>query len=78
MTLIQADLGHTEGIAQADRSVQGSGVDILINNAGHLVQRAKLTESTEDLYDAVMNLNVKSMWFLTQAVVPSMIEKNTA
>ena len=41
------------------------------------MQRAKLSESTEDLYDSVMNLNVKSMWFLTQAVVPSMIEKKS-
>ena len=36
-----------------------------------------LLESTEDIYDVVMNLNVKSMWFLTQAVVPAMIEKKS-
>ena len=51
-------------------------VDILINNAGHLVKRAKLMEFTSGLYDDVMNLNVKSLWFITQAVVPHMIAQS--
>ena len=66
-----------EGIHKLIEQVKNQRFDILINNAGHLVKRAKLVESTEDIYDAVMNLNVKSMWFLTQAVVPSMIEKKS-
>jgi 3-oxoacyl-[acyl-carrier protein] reductase len=50
-------------------------VDILVNNAGSLVKRAKLTEFTQDLWDEVMNLNVKSAYFITQAAVPHMIAK---
>jgi NAD(P)-dependent dehydrogenase (short-subunit alcohol dehydrogenase family) len=50
-------------------------VDILVNNAGSLIERARLAEFSSDLYDRVMNLNVKSMWFLTQAIAPSMIRK---
>jgi NAD(P)-dependent dehydrogenase (short-subunit alcohol dehydrogenase family) len=50
-------------------------VDILVNNAGSLIERARLDEFSSELYDRVMNLNVKSMWFLTQAVAPSMISK---
>ena len=42
-----------------------------MNNAGSLVKRAKLLEFTEDLYDEVMNLNVKSAWFITQASRPA-------
>jgi NAD(P)-dependent dehydrogenase (short-subunit alcohol dehydrogenase family) len=57
--------------------LQGRSFDILINNAGHLVQRMKLLEATEEIYDLVMNLNTKSMWFLTQAVVPGMLEKKS-
>lgn len=75
VTLIQADLGQTEGTHKVVNHLRDHSVDILINNAGHLVKRAKLTEATEDLYDAVMNLNVKSMWFITQAVAPSMIDR---
>lgn len=73
--LLQADLGHTDGINTLIESVKDESFDILVNNAGHLVQRAKLLESTEEIYDVVMNLNVKSMWFLTKALVPAMIAK---
>jgi 3-oxoacyl-[acyl-carrier protein] reductase len=75
--LIQADLGHMSGVHALIDSVRDQEFDILINNAGHLVQRAKLMESTEDIYDTVMNLNVKSAWFLTQAVAPAMIRKKS-
>jgi 3-oxoacyl-[acyl-carrier protein] reductase len=52
-------------------------VDILINNAGSLVKRARLLEFTSELYDRVMNLNVKSAWMITQAAVPAMIRKKS-
>src|SRR4051794_3044125 len=74
VTLIQSDLSQADGTRRLLDQVENRKIDILINNAGHLVKRAKLTESSQDLYDAVMNLNVKSMWFITQAIVPSMIE----
>ena len=34
-------------------------------------------EYTSELYDEVMNLNVKSAWFITQAVAPAMIERGS-
>jgi 3-oxoacyl-[acyl-carrier protein] reductase len=77
VSIIQADLGTMQGIRDLIAYIEGREFDILVNNAGHLVQRAKLLESTEDVYDTVMNLNVKSMWFLTQAVVPAMIAKKS-
>lgn len=75
--LIQADLGKMDGVHSLIGHVKGRAFDILINNAGHLVQRAKLLEATEEVYDTVMNLNTKSLWFLTQAVAPAMIEKKS-
>lgn len=77
VTLLQSDLGTMAGIRDLIARVDGMAFDILVNNAGHLVKRAKLLEATEEVYDTVMNLNVKSTWFLTQAVVPSMIEKKS-
>ena len=75
--LVQADLGSTAGIHSfvAHLKRANSAVDILVNNAGSLVQRAKLLEFTEEIYDRVMNLNAKSAWCITQAVVPGMIER---
>lgn len=75
---IQADLAANSGI-QAFLAALGASrveIDILINNAGSLVKRAKLSESTPELFDRVMNLNVKSAWFITQAVTPHMIGRN--
>ena len=77
VTLLQADLGRMDGVHGLIDKVRGESFGFLINNAGHLVQRAKLAEATEEIFDVVMNLNVKSMWFLTQAVVPAMIEKKS-
>jgi 3-oxoacyl-[acyl-carrier protein] reductase len=76
-TLIQADLSTTDGIHRLldQLPAEAASVDILINNAGHLVKRAKLLESTEEIWDQVMNLNVKSLWFLTKAIVPHMIKR---
>lgn len=75
--MVQADLGDTAGVHALLDAVRGREYDILINNAGSLVRRAKLAEFTEDLFDRVMNLNVKSAWMLTQAVVPCMIARHS-
>jgi 3-oxoacyl-[acyl-carrier protein] reductase len=71
---VQSDLSRPAGIHSFIKEIPFP-VDILVNNAGSLVERVKLAEYTEDLYDRVMNLNVKSVWFITQAVTPGMIQK---
>jgi 3-oxoacyl-[acyl-carrier protein] reductase len=75
--ILHADLSSDTAIGEFCRAVRGRDIDILVNNAGHLVQRAKLAEFTPELFDRVMNLNVKSLYFVTQAVVPSMIAKGS-
>lgn len=46
-------------------------VDVLINNAG--IQRyGSVTETSGALWDEVMNINLKSMFLCSQAVIPSM------
>lgn len=76
---IQADLSASAGIESFLKSLKatGAGVDILVNNAGSLVQRAKLADFTPELFDRVMTLNVKSAWFIAQAVAPHMIERKS-
>ena len=77
--IIQADLGCESGVEAFLKALQaaGTGVDILVNNAGSLVKRAKLAEFTPALFDRVMTLNVKSAWFIAQAVAPHMIERKS-
>jgi 3-oxoacyl-[acyl-carrier protein] reductase len=50
-------------------------VDILVNNAGSLVARMRLLETTEEKWDEIQDLNLKSAMLCSQAVVPSMIER---
>jgi 2-deoxy-D-gluconate 3-dehydrogenase len=50
------------------------GIDILFNNAG-IIRRAEFTEFTEKDWDDVMNVNIRAVFFLSQAVVKVMIEQ---
>jgi 3-oxoacyl-[acyl-carrier protein] reductase len=47
-------------------------LDILVNNAGSLIERRTLTEMTEDLWERVMAVNLKSVYLCSQAVLPMM------
>ena len=77
--LVQANLGTEQGIRDliAALPTLAPEVDILINNAGHLVKRTKLAEFTMELWNEVMDLNAKSVYFMAQAVVPAMIAKGS-
>lgn len=48
------------------------GIDILFNNAG-IIRRAPITEFTEKDWDDVMNINIRTLFFLSQAVGKVMI-----
>ena len=77
--VLSADLATMAGVGKFVEELTrvAPQVDILINNAGSLVKRAKLAEFTPDLFDIVMTLNVKSVWFITQAVTPYMIQQGS-
>ena len=47
-------------------------LDVLVNNAGSLIERRALSEMTEDLWDRVMNVNLKSVYLCSRAVLPIM------
>ncbi len=50
------------------------GIDILFNNAG-IIRRAPITEFTEKDWDDVMNINIRTLFFLSQAVGKQMIKQ---
>ncbi|HZV84179.1 MAG TPA: 2-dehydro-3-deoxy-D-gluconate 5-dehydrogenase KduD [Brevundimonas sp.] len=62
---ISADLGSIAPIA--DVVAQAGPVDILINNAG-IIRRADSLDFSEEDWDAVIDTNLKSAFFLSQAV----------
>ncbi len=68
-----SDKGCVDGIVHTTVEKLG-GLDILFNNAG-IIRRAPLTEFTEKDWDDVMNINIRSLFFLSQAAARVMIKQ---
>jgi NAD(P)-dependent dehydrogenase (short-subunit alcohol dehydrogenase family) len=47
--------------------------DYLVNNAG-IAQRTLIQDTTEELFDELVNTNFKGVFFLTQKLIPLMID----
>ncbi len=50
----------------------GKKIDILVNVAGGLMGRHTIVEMEEKFWDAVMDVNLKSVFFVTKAAIPFM------
>lgn len=75
---LSADLRSTDGIPQLlKQAVDEFGhIDILVNNAG-LIRRQDALEFSEADWDDVMNVNVKTLFFLSQAVAKQFIKQGS-
>ncbi|WP_333496356.1 2-dehydro-3-deoxy-D-gluconate 5-dehydrogenase KduD [Kluyvera sp. CHPC 1.251] len=73
---IQADLSQPESIADiVPAAIAAAGrIDILVNNAGTIRREDALSFSEKD-WDEVMNLNIKSVFFLSQAVAKQFLKQ---
>jgi len=49
-------------------------IDLLINNAGALVKRVPITEISDEIFDDIVDLNVRSMLMCTKYAVPHMAQ----
>ncbi|MBN3877572.1 MULTISPECIES: glucose 1-dehydrogenase [unclassified Nostoc] len=72
---IQADTGTVADVQRliADSISHFGKLDILVNNAG-IEKNANFWDVTEADYDAVMNVNLKGIFFATQAFVQHLLE----
>jgi 2-deoxy-D-gluconate 3-dehydrogenase len=72
---IKADLSKKESVDTIiSKTLDGLGrIDILFNNAG-IIRRAPLTEFSEKDWDDVININQRTLFFLSQAVARQMIK----
>jgi 3-oxoacyl-[acyl-carrier protein] reductase len=77
--MLHADVRKAaEARALVERAAAEIGpLDILINNAGSLVKRLPLCEVSEEQWDNVMDLNLKSAVICSQAAAPHMVEKKS-
>jgi len=53
----------------------GRDVDILVNNAG-IIRRADAVDFTEEDWDAVMDVNLKALFFTTQAFAKDVLARD--
>ena len=77
--VIQADVTQATGVQSlVDKTVSEIGpIDILVNNAGSLVERLRILDLTEERWDEVIDLNLKSAFLCCRAVAASMMERKT-
>ena len=72
--LVKGDVTYSEDVRRMAAEVEDryGRVDILVNNAGSMVERLTLAEMTEDAWDRIMDVNLKSVYLCSQAVLPAM------
>ena len=72
---IQADLGRVDEVQRLVRDSIGQlgQLDILVNNAG-VEKHADFWDVTEADFDSVINVNLKGVFFVTQAFVRHLID----
>lgn len=75
---IRADLTSTEKIEEIiEKTIKKYGrIDILVNNAG-TIRREDAINYTENDWDDIMNLNLKTLFFLSQRVAKEYIKQKT-
>jgi 3-oxoacyl-[acyl-carrier protein] reductase len=74
---VQGDVSKAENVARVveEAATKLGGLDGLINNAGNTFERRAYADMIEDYYDAVMNLNARSVVFACRAAIPH-LKKN--
>jgi 2-deoxy-D-gluconate 3-dehydrogenase len=75
---IEADLSKVKSMEDAvNRTVERFGkIDILVNNAG-IIRRCDAIEFTEKDWDEVMDINLKTVFFFSQAAARQYIKQNS-
>jgi NAD(P)-dependent dehydrogenase (short-subunit alcohol dehydrogenase family) len=63
----------SEEVSKAVKNWGRDSFDYLVNNAG-IAQRTLIKDTTEAIFDELINVNFKGVFFLTQQLVPLMAE----
>ncbi|MBX7360722.1 2-dehydro-3-deoxy-D-gluconate 5-dehydrogenase KduD [Clostridium chauvoei] len=78
ITFVQGDLTKREFVQEVvDTCVKEYGkIDILVNNAG-TIRRAPLLEYKDEDWEAVMNINLNAVYYLSKKVAEIMVEQKS-
>ncbi|HHX74751.1 MAG TPA: 3-oxoacyl-ACP reductase FabG [Firmicutes bacterium] len=74
---VRCDVSKREDVVSlVEQTVDAFGqIDILVNNAG-ITRDAQIIKMTDEQWDEVLNINLKSMFICTQEVIKHMIPRN--
>jgi 3-oxoacyl-[acyl-carrier protein] reductase len=70
------DVSRPAAVDRLSRDLAGAwgGVDVLVNNAG-ITHSGSLFETTDEAWQRLMDVNVRSMFLVTRALAPYMIKQ---
>ncbi|MAR78901.1 MAG: 3-oxoacyl-ACP reductase [Rhodospirillaceae bacterium] len=74
---IVCDITNIEAVNDAlERLKQRNPIDILVNHAGISGMSLPFEKITEDIFDNMLSVNLKSMFFITQKLIENMKKNN--
>ena len=78
VTTLQFDVSKKEAVFKAVESLpkEFQKIDILINNAGNAHGFATIQDGSIDDWDAMIDINVKGLLYVSKAILPKMIDHN--
>lgn len=78
VTTLQFDVSNREEVFKAIASLpdEFKKIDILINNAGNAHGLSTVQDGNMDDWDAMIDINVKGLLYVSRAILPQMVERN--
>jgi 3-oxoacyl-[acyl-carrier protein] reductase len=75
---IACDVAEARQVASAVTQARDTlgGIDLLVNNAG-VVARAALVDTTEEVFDRILAVNLRGAYLLCRAVLPEMLARRS-
>lgn len=72
----ECDVSEAAQVTQTMQQVRSrfGGIDVLISNAG-IQEYGDVVATTEELWDKVMSVNLRSCFLVSKSVIPSMLER---
>ena len=79
VTTLQFDVSKRTEVETAINSLPGNfkKIDILINNAGNAHGLSTIQDGNIDDWDAMLDINVKGLLYVSKAIIPQMTLRNT-
>jgi len=79
VTTLQFDVRSKKEVFAAIDSLPEnfSNIDILINNAGNAHGLSTIQDGDTDDWDAMLDINVKGLLYVSKAIIPKMTERNS-